>query len=150
MFATLTLSLNAVAQEKVMMEAKTAALGGYCPVCYIAAGKANMGDPKITSTLNGKTYQFVSPETKAMFDKEPAKYLPQYDGFCAYGMSLGKKFASDPTVFKVVEGKIYLNKDAEIGKLFAKNTAADIAKADKEWKKMEMAKKKEMEMKKAK
>ena len=140
MLATLTISLNAASEEKVMMETKTAALGGYCPVCYIAAGKANMGDPKITSKLDGKTYQFVSNETKAMFDKEPAKYLPQYDGFCAYGMSLGKKFESDPTVFKVVEGKIYLNKSAKIGKLFSKNTAADIVKADKEWKKMEMKK----------
>lgn len=137
-FMAMAVSLNAADKE---MKSELA-LGGYCPVCYIAANKANMGDAKFTSKLNGKTYQFVSAATKAMFDKEPAKYLPQYDGFCAYGMSLGKKFASDPTVFKVINGKIYLNKDAKIGKLFTKDTKKLIKKADKEWKKMEMKKEK--------
>ncbi len=136
MFAALAVSLHAAPKET------EAALGGYCPVCYIAAGKANLGSPEITSEVKGKTYQFVSAETKALFDENPAKFLPQYDGFCAYGMSLGKKFESDPTVFKVMDGKVYLNKNAKIGKLFAEGTAAHITKADQEWKKIEMAMKK--------
>lgn len=142
-FMALTFSANA-APEKAMT--KDLALGGYCPVCYIAAGKANMGTDKFTSELNGKTYQFVSAGTKAMFDKEPAKFLPQYDGYCAFGMSLGKKFESDPTVFTVIEGKIYLNKNAEVKGLFSKDTSSHLVKADAQWKVMAM-KKKEMEMK---
>ena len=124
-----TLNLYAAPDK---MESKLA-LDGYCPVCYIAADKANKGLPEFTSVLNGSKYQFVSAATKAMFDAEPAKFLPQYDGFCAYGMSLGKKFESDPTVYSVIDGKIYLNKNAEVQKLFAKDTAGLIAKADKEW-----------------
>lgn len=136
----MTVSLYAAPTK---MESKLA-LNGYCPVCYIAAGKANMGDAKFTSELEGKKYQFVSVETKAMFDAEPAKFLPQYDGYCAFGMSLGKKFESDPTVFSVIDGKIYLNKNADVKGLFSKGTAGLIVKADKEWKAMEMKEKKMM------
>ena len=77
-----------------------------------------------------------------MFDKEPSKFLPQYDGYCAYGMSLGKKFDSDPTVFSVIDGKIYLNKNAKVKTLFSKDTKGILVKADSEWKAIEMKMKK--------
>lgn len=112
---------------------KSVALDGYCPVCYIAAGKANKGSESYQTLHNGKTYYFVSEATKQMFITTPNKFLPQYDGYCAYGMSLGKKFESDPTVFKVIDNKLYLNKDAAIGKVFAKDTAGSIKKADAKW-----------------
>ncbi len=118
-----------------MMKVKdNVALDGYCPVCYIAAGKANKGDSKFAAKHNEKTYYFVSEETKQLFIANPEKFLPQYDGYCAYGMSLGKKFVSDPTVFTVVEDKVYLNKDASISKLFQEDRASHIAKADTNWK----------------
>ena len=138
-FIALTFSANA-APEKEMK--KDLALDGYCPVCYIAAGKANKGSSEFTSEHNGKTYQFVSTGTKAMFDKEPSKFLPQYDGYCAYGMSLGKKFDSDPTVFSVIDGKIYLNKNAKVKTLFSKDTKGILVKADSEWKAIEIKMKK--------
>ena len=77
-----------------------------------------------------------------MFEKEPSKFLPQYNGYCAYGMSLGKKFDSDPTAFSVIDGKIYLNKNAKVQALFSKDTKSHLAKADKEWKAIEMKMKK--------
>ena len=123
------------------------ALDGYCPVCYIAAGKAVKGTSEFKAEHAGHTYYFVKQGALDAFKKTPEKFLPAYGGLCAYGMSLGKKFESDPTVFKVIDEKIYLNKDASIGKLFAKDTASHITKADAEWKKIEMAMKKEMEMK---
>ena len=110
------------------------ALDGYCPVCYIEAGKAVKGDKEFAAEHQGKTYYFVSEETKALFVANPEKYLPAYDGYCAYGMSFGKEIKSDPTVFTVVNGKTYLNKDKKIGKKFGKDKAGYIAKADTEWK----------------
>ena len=135
--ATLILSATSV-------KAADVALDGYCPVCYIEAGKAVKGDKQFAAEHNGKTYYFVSEETKALFVANPDKYLPAYDGYCAYGMSLGKKFESDPTVFSVVNGKTYLNKDKAVGKLFAKDKAGFIAKADVNWKEQMMMKEKEM------
>jgi hypothetical protein len=43
-------------------------------------------------------------------------------------------------VFKVVDGRLFLNKSPEVGKLFAEGTEGHITKADAEWKKMSMAK----------
>ena len=119
------------------------ALDGYCPVCYISAGKAVKGTKELSATHAGKTYYFVSQEALDAFNGDPEKFLPQYDGYCAYGMSLGKKFESDPTVFTVVDEKLYLNKDESIGKLFKKDTEDHIVKADAQWEKMTMAMKEE-------
>ena len=120
------------------------ALDGYCPVCYIEAGKAVKGDKQFAAVHNGKTYYFVSEETKGLFVANPDKYLPAYDGYCAYGMSFGKKIKSDPKAFTVVNGKTYLNKNAAISKDFRKDEAGFIAKADANWKEQMMMKEKEM------
>ena len=42
------------------------------------------GNPAIESTYQGVTYLFASAANNADFDKDPAKYVPQYGGFCAY------------------------------------------------------------------
>ncbi len=84
------------------------ALEGYCPVAYFAADKALRGSPEFASTFEGVTYYFVSADAKKMFDKEPSKYLPEFGGWCAFGMAVSDKFPVDPTLFKVVDGKLYL------------------------------------------
>jgi YHS domain-containing protein len=125
---------------------KDVALGGYCPVCYVAAGKAVKGTSEFKVEHEDKTYYFVSQDAVDAFTKEPAKFLPAYDGYCAFGIAHGKKFESDPTVFKVIDGVIYLNKDKEIGAKFAEDTAGFITKADATWKKMMMEKAEKKEM----
>jgi YHS domain-containing protein len=61
------------------------ALRGYDPVAYFTDGKPIPGDYKITARYNDATYRFASQEHKALFEANPAKYLPQYGGFCAFG-----------------------------------------------------------------
>ena len=53
-------------------------------------------------------YYFTSEAQKEKFDKNPSKYLPQYGGFCAFGVSVGAKFRTDPNKFIVKDGKYYL------------------------------------------
>lgn len=113
-----------------------AELGGYCPVAYIKNEQAIKGSKEFASTVDGKTYWFVSADAKALFDKEPNKYLPQYDGYCAYGMTFGKKFPVDPTVSAVVDGKLYLNKNADVGKKFNQDQKGYIQQADAKWAKL--------------
>lgn len=120
----------------LILQAAEPELDGYCVVCYISAGKALKGTQEFSADHEGKTYYFVSQDALDGFKKSPDKFLPQYDGWCAYGMSFGKKVPVDPTVFSVVDGKLYLNKDKKIGKKFEKNEAKYISDADKEWAKM--------------
>ena len=111
-----------------------AELDGYCPVCYVSAGKAVKGTEEFKSEHNGDTYYFVHAEAKAAFDKEPTKFLPAYEGFCAYGISLGKEIESDPTQFTVIDGVIYLSATAKIKARFETRSSRFIAKANRQWK----------------
>ena len=144
---TLLVAVFALFSNQLFADEVKPALGGHCPVCYIAAGKAAKGSSEFQAEHKGKVYYFVSAETRDSFKKTPEKFLPAYDGYCGFGMSLGKKFESDPTVFTVVGDKYYLNKDADIGKKFSADSANLIKKADAQWKTMtmKMAEEKKME-----
>ncbi len=86
------------------------ALAGYDPVAYFpeGGGKALEGQKKITHVHQGVTYRFANETNKALFVKEPAKYEPQYGGWCAYAIPNSEKVEIDPESFVVREGKLYL------------------------------------------
>lgn len=71
-----------------------------------------------------------------LFMNNPQQYLPQFGGFCAFGAAVGKKLYADPTVWKLVDGKLYLNVDSKIQKKFERNLTANIAKAETNWPKL--------------
>lgn len=118
--------------SRVFVNAEGVAVSGYDPVAFFDGAPAQ-GDPAITSTVDGATYRFVSAENKAKFDAEPAKYQPQYGGYCAYGAAVGGKYPTDPSTAKVVDGKLYLNKNPDVAKQWAKKQPELIEKANAQW-----------------
>jgi YHS domain-containing protein len=84
------------------------AIGGYDVVAYFETGKAEKGNAKFQSVYEGVTYYFTSAERQKLFDANPAKYVPQYNGYCALAVSYGKKVSIDPETFKVMNDKLYL------------------------------------------
>ena len=44
-----------------------------------------------------------------MFLADPEKYAPQYDGHCAFGVAKGGKVPGNPNLWRIVDGKLYLN-----------------------------------------
>lgn len=85
------------------------AVQGYDPVAYFTAGKATEGKKDITASDAGVTYYFASGKNRNLFKADPAKYMPQYGGWCAYAMGeTGEKVEVDPETFKVLNGKLYL------------------------------------------
>lgn len=84
-----------------------AGLNGYDPVSYFKDGPTQ-GDPALSSEHDGATYYFASEENKAAFDAAPAKYAPQYGGFCATAMSEGKVFGADPTSYKITDDRLFV------------------------------------------
>ena len=91
-----------------MAQNHTPELQGHCPVAYFAMNQPMKGDPQFSSIHNGKVYHFVNEEVKQEFDQNPDKYIPAYDGRCAFGMSIDKEFEACPTNFKIINGKLYL------------------------------------------
>ncbi|MBV8763527.1 MAG: tat pathway signal sequence domain protein [Hyphomicrobiales bacterium] len=109
------------------------ALRGYDPVAYFTDGKPVLGDFSITAQYEGATYRFASEEHKALFMKEPAKYLPQFGGFCAYGAAAGYKVDGDPTLWKIVDNKLYLNIAPPVAARWNQDVAGYIKAANEKW-----------------
>ncbi|PCI59114.1 MAG: YHS domain protein [Kordiimonadales bacterium] len=108
-------------------------LQGYDLVSYHQGEKPLQGNGNHLVTHGGVNYLFTSKANKNAFKKNPAKYLPAYGGFCAYGAAVGKKFIGDPTVWKLVDGKLYLNLDNNVKSIWIKNIPENIEKADENW-----------------
>jgi YHS domain-containing protein len=123
----------AVKPPKVNVDKSGVILKGYDPVAYFEEHRPVQGDPKFSSTYRTATYHFASAAHKKAFDKSPAKYAPQYGGFCAESMSRGKLADIDPNVFFVYKGKLYVCSTPKGGKIFYSNPDVHIQKADKNW-----------------
>lgn len=131
--ALISLSLPASAKDLVNVNAGGVAIKGYDPVAYFTDNRAVKGDPQFQSSANGATYYFVSAEHKAAFDASPARYEPQFGGFCAWAVSQGYTASIDPNAFQIVDGRLLLQYSLGVRKDFSKDTAGNLKKADANW-----------------
>lgn len=111
----------------------TPGISGYDPVSYFTEGKPQRGSGYHVADHKGVSYAFVSEEHKEMFEANPEMYAPAYGGWCAYGVAVGKKFVTDPEVWKIVKGKLYLNLDRDIQSKWTKDIPGYIKTADPNW-----------------
>ena len=81
---------------------------GHDPVAYFTQGKPQRGTPEHQVNLPERTYYFASSENKALFSKDPARYEPQYGGFCSSGAAFAVKLGSDPTAWQIVGGRLFI------------------------------------------
>ncbi len=84
------------------------ALNGFSPVSYLDLGLAQRGVRTHKSTYDDVIYYFTNEEQKAKFDKDPERYLPQFGGYCAFGIYVGAKFRTDPNKFLVKDDQYFL------------------------------------------
>ena len=112
----------------------TPGLSGYDPVSYFTNGAPERGSGYHVADYEGVTYAFASAEHKDMFEANPSKYAPAYGGWCAYGVAVGKKFVADPTVWKIVNGTLYVNLDRGIQSKWNKDIPGHIKTGDANWK----------------
>ena len=111
---------------------------GYDVVSYFTDNKPAVGSADFTFAYRGVTWRFTSAEHRDLFAKTPAKYAPQYGGFCTWGVAGGKLFDVDPVNgWTIHDGKLYLNFNAELNGVFAGDPAGFIAKAEKNWPKLD-------------
>lgn len=115
------------------------AIEGYDPVAYFNQSKAVKGNKAFAVFYEGIEYHFANAQNKELFKATPARYEPQYGGWCAYAMgATGEKVEVDPQTFKVVQGKLYLFYHSWVNNTLTKwnNDEANLKnKADANWKK---------------
>ena len=107
------LSASVFAQEQKRLNQfnlqNNLAVQGYDVVSYFTEKKAVKGSTLNTIIFQGIKYQFSTVANKEEFKKNPAKFEPQYGGWCAYAMGAScEKVEIDPGTFKIADGKLYL------------------------------------------
>jgi YHS domain-containing protein len=135
---------NFVMSQTEPVSKNNVAIGGYDLVSYFKNNKATKGDKKYEVIQNGIKYYFSNQENKVSFSKEASKYLPECDGYCAYGVSeKNAKVSINPETFKIINGKLYLfYNDSFLGKrtntllLWNKDEDKQLSKIDLAWQKI--------------
>lgn len=74
-----------------------------------AQPEAVAGNSNIVAEYNGATFAFSSEANRDRFVAEPARFVPRYDGHCAYGVSKGGKVPGNPDLWRIVDDALYLN-----------------------------------------
>jgi len=106
------------------------AILGYDPVAYFSEGKPVKGQDKLSVDWMGAKWNFASQANLDKFKAAPEKWAPQYGGYCAYGVSQDNLVSIEPDKFKILDGKLYLNYDADVQAKWLKDPAGFIKLAD--------------------
>lgn len=125
--------LCSVSVDAEFFERNNLAIDGYDPVAYFTEEKPVKGSSEFHADFQGSTFQFVSAAHQDAFAAAPAKYAPQYGGYCAYGMAKGYKASIDPAAFTVVGDKLYLNYSEGVRSQWLSDIPGYIHQADANW-----------------
>jgi YHS domain-containing protein len=108
-------------------------LDGYDPVAFFTGNKPVKGDPAYSYHYDNAIYYFSSAEHRDLFRANPEKYKPQFGGWCAYAVSLGRVAPIDVTTFSITDGRLFLQHNQRAVNGWTKDVPGNISKADKYW-----------------
>lgn len=134
--ATLALGISAAtfaADIDANANGNDLAIQGYDPVAYFTQEQPTKGKSDFTATYKNAIYHFSNEKNRDLFRASPAKYAPQFGGFCAFGVTKGRKFDTDPTAWRVVDGKLYLNLNKDVQKVWLEDVPGYITNANQTW-----------------
>jgi YHS domain-containing protein len=103
-FVFLVLSLTASARADDV----PLAMKGYDTVAYFVVAAPTKGKPEFSHVWDGERYLFSTAENRDRFAKEPARYAPQFPGYCAAALTRGEVVTPDPRNWIIIDGKLYL------------------------------------------
>lgn len=118
------------------------AVSGYDVVAYFGLDQSAIGQAQpagvpgradITAEYNGATFAFSTEANRDTFLADPAAYAPQYDGHCAYGVSKGGKVPGNPNLWRIVDGKLYLNITKNVVGFWEEDIPGNISLATGNW-----------------
>ena len=131
--AVLAPARGLAAEDAVFTDWFGHAIRGYDPVAYFTEGRPVEGLPAHELAWNGATWRFASAENLARFRADPEAYAPQYGGYCAWAVSQGYTASVDPEQWRIEDGRLYLNYDAEVQARWLRDVPGFIAAADANW-----------------
>jgi YHS domain-containing protein len=124
---------SAMSTPEVNTDATGYVIRGYDPVAYFTEGRPVPGHSDLEVEYKGGKYLFASTANRDAFKADPEKYLPQYGGYCAFGVAMGKKFDVDPASWRIVDTKLYFNLNPVILEKWSADTKGYLQKSEKNW-----------------
>ena len=111
-------------------------ISGYDSVAYFTDGKPVQGKAEIEYLWHNLRWRFASDAHRELFVKDPEHYAPQYDGYCAMGVTNGDaahKDTVDPEAWAIVDGKLYLTHNQYWLGIWKEHSEEYIKSADASW-----------------
>ncbi len=136
-FILLCLAISGFAQstKKTLLNVNSnnVILDGYDPVAFFTDNKPVLGDTSIKTKFEGAIYYFASKEHLDLFTANPEKYKPQFGGYCAYAVSLGRTAPIDVKTFSIVDGRLLLQHNQRAVNGWNKDVKGNLELADHYW-----------------
>lgn len=131
---TVLWSVNAVAIDPIYTSTfSNNAIRGYDTVAYFTQGKAVEGNKEFSTQYKEATWLFSSQQHLDLFLADPAKYEPQYGGYCAYAVSQNTTASIKPELFTIHNDKLYLNYNKSVNEKWLADKEKFIVQADSNW-----------------
>lgn len=108
------------------------AISGYDATSFFA-GTPRTGIPRFNATFNGALWYFASEATRDQFRASPARFAPQFDGYCAWAASQNYKAPGNPEFWRVVDNRLYLKVHEQAQAMWLQDIPGNIAKANTNW-----------------
>ncbi|MBX7056600.1 MAG: YHS domain-containing protein [Leptospirales bacterium] len=132
--ALLSLILGGSLAASPVFVADGAAIRGYDPVAYFTVGRPVRGQAQFSYQWNGANWRFSSQQNLNLFKANPQRYAPAYGGYCAYAMGHYNKLVEvDPTAWKIVGGRLFLNYDSDVQEDWLEDMQNYIRQGDANW-----------------
>lgn len=134
LFCSTLLAALAFAQvDPVNKDGQGVALGGYDAVAYFTQHRPVQGTEGFTHKWMGAVWRFASAESRDRFAAEPERFAPQFGGYCAWAVSKNYTAPVDPTAWRIVDGKLYLNYSRKVQEQWQTDLRGRIAAGEKNW-----------------
>lgn len=109
------------------------AIGGYDAVSYFSGSGPAIGSAAFEHRWNGAVWRFASAAARDRFAADPAAFAPQFGGYCAWAVSQNYIAPGDPNVWRIVDGRLYLNFNARAKELWEAELGAAIERGKANW-----------------
>lgn len=128
------------------VDASGYANSGYDVVAYFELEQAPVGAEQppavpgraeFTARYNGAEFAFATAANRARFEADPARYAPQFDGHCAYGVAQGSKVPGNPDLWRIVDGKLYVNFNRRYARSWERDIPGNLERAAANWRELE-------------
>jgi YHS domain-containing protein len=132
-------SMGALAQIRAVAQTPAPAterlgLKGYDPVAYFTLSTPTPGVADYEYVYDGVRYRFANARHRDLFKANPEKYAPQFGGSCAMNMSNGVRRESDPSIWVISNGNLYVFAGTAGAERFRQNPNVAAARAVANWK----------------